>query len=366
MAHKEAPVELQIAAPPAGGHPEAAVLSLRESPPAPPMSGLRKASVLLITLGEVASAEVVKLLTEEEVQRISRAVAMAEPINSVQALSVLREFQQLATARSYVVKGGMDYAQKMLRNAFGAESARRLLDRVNQSITDEMASFDSLQKAEPQQLANFVHNEHPQTIALMLSHLNPSQAAAVLASLPANVRGNVTKRMAKLSEISPDIINRIAVVIGEKLQSLGDVKRQPYGGVGAVAEMLNRLDARVRNDVLSEIETDDGELVGTIRQLMFVFEDLLTVDAAGMKELIKATKREVLTVALKGTSEALQNHFAHNMSQTGGEMLKEDIEALGPVRIRDVEAAQQKVIAVARQLEEKGRLSLSANDQYVV
>jgi flagellar motor switch protein FliG len=180
------------------------------------------------------------------------------------------------------------------------------------------------------------------------------------------VRGNVVKRMAKLSEISPEIISRIALVIGEKLKSLGDVKRQPYGGVGAVAELLNRLDGRLRNDVLNEIESGDTELAETIRQLMFVFEDLLGVDSAGIRELLNVVDRNVLTVALKGTSEALQNHFMQNMSMAGAEMLREDIEVLGPVKIRDVEAAQQKIIALVRDLESKGRLSLSPNDQYVV
>jgi flagellar motor switch protein FliG len=360
---------LQIAAPSSPKTPAAGtkdVLSLREPAPPVPMTGLRKAAVLLITIGEVASAEIIKGLGDEEVQRISRVIATTEPISSQQALEVLREFQQLAAARSYVVKGGLEYAQKMLRNAFGVEAARRLLDRVTQSIGEDMANFDALQKAEPQQLANFVHEEHPQTIALMLSHLNPSQAAAVLTALPAAVRGNVVKRMAKLSEISPEIISRIALVIGEKLKSLGDVKRQPYGGVGAVAELLNRLDGRLRNDVLNEIESGDTELAETIRQLMFVFEDLLGVDSAGIRELLNVVDRNVLTVALKGTSEALQNHFMQNMSMAGAEMLREDIEVLGPVKIRDVEAAQQKIIALVRDLESKGRLSLSPNDQYVV
>lgn len=334
----------------------------------PAMSGMRKASVLLITMGDVASGEIIKDLGEDEVQRIGRAVTMADPVTSEEALAVLEEFCQLATARRYVVKGGFEYASKMLRNAFGTDAARRLLDRVTQSINDEKANFDALQKAEPQQLANFVHNEHPQTIALILSHLNPSQSAAVLTALPAGMRVNVARRIANLEQISPDIIGRIAHVIGDKLQALGDVNRQSYGGVRALAEMFNRLDARLRHEVLSELAQDDGELVNTIRQLMFVFEDLLSVDPAGLRELVSAADRGVLAMALKGTSDALLNRLSENMSYTGAQMLREDIEALGPVRIKDVETAQQRIIALARELEGKGLLSLSgaSNDQYVV
>lgn len=337
-------------------------------PHAPTLSGIRKASVLLITMGDVASGEIIKDLSDDEVQRIGRAVTTADPVTSEEALAVLEEFCQLATARRYVVKGGFDYASKMLRNAFGTDAARRLLDRVTQSINDEKANFDALQKAEPQQLANFVHNEHPQTIALILSHLNPSQSAAVLTALPATLRVNVARRIANLEQISPDIIGRIAHVIGDKLQSLGDVNRQSYGGVRALAEMFNRLDARLRHEVLNELAQDDSELVGMIRQLMFVFEDLLSVDPAGIRELVSAADRGVLAVALKGTSDALLNHLSENMSYTGAQMLREDIEALGPVRIKDVETAQQRIITLARELEAKGLLSLAgaANDQYVV
>jgi len=334
----------------------------------PPTDGLRKAAVLLITIGDQASGEIIKHLTEAEIQDISKAISTATPVSSEEALSVLREFYQLSVARNYVVAGGMEYASKMLKNAFGVEYARRLLDRVALSIGNEMASFDSLQKAEPQQLANFVHSEHPQTVALILSHLNPSQAAALLTALPPHLRADLSRRMACLEQISPEIIAKIANVIGEKLKSLGDLSRESYGGVRAVAEMLNRMDARLRKDILNDLSRNDQELVDTIRHLMFVFEDLLTVDAAGVKELLAAVDRKTLIMALKGTSERLQEHIMKNMSQAGGEMLREDMEALGPVRIKDVETAQQQIISTARTLEAKGVLSLagSAGEQYVV
>lgn len=348
--------------------PSAAQAVVPLPPAKPKLTGLRKAVVLLITLGEEASSAVVKDLGEEEVHLISKSITTAEPVTSEEAYEVLREFNDLATARSYVVKGGMEYAAKMLRRAFGQEGARRLLDRVNNSISTEAANFDSLQKTEPQQLANFIHGEHPQTIALILSHLNPSQAAALLAAMPDEMRANLTRRMANLEQISPEIISKIAHVVGDKLRSLGDISRQSYGGVRAVAEMFNYMDASQRKNILNSIAQSDPELVATIRHLMFVFEDLLTVDAAGIRELLAVVDRHVLTVALKGTSEKLQNHVFQNLSMASSEILREDIEAMGPVKIKDVEAAQQEVISVLRELEASGVLSLAngPSERYVV
>lgn len=348
--------------------------ALVKSPPATvapsgsSISGLRKAAVLLITIGEMASAEIIKDLSEEEVQQIGKAVTTAEPVTSGEAFAVLSEFNELALARSYVVKGGSEYAAKMLRQAFGTEAARRLLERVNQSIGTEAANFDSLQKAEPQQLANFIHGEHPQTIALILSHLHPAQSAALLAAMPAEMRSDLARRMANLEQISPEIISKIAHVIGEKLKSLGEISRQSYGGVRAVAEMFNNLDAGMRKEILNEMSAEEAELVATIRHLMFVFEDLLTIDAAGIREIVNAAERDTLTMALKGTSEKLQNHLMQTMSEAGAEMLREDIEALGPVKIRDVENAQQQIISLVRELEAAGVLSISTGPQegYVV
>lgn len=332
------------------------------------LSGLRKATVFLIAIGEQASAQVIKDLSEEEVQLIGKSITTADPVSSEDAFSVLQEFHELALARSYVVKGGPDYASRMLRAAFGNDAARRLLDRVNQAIGAESANFDSLQKAEPQQLANFVHAEHPQTIALILSHLPAPQAAALLAAMPSETRSDLARRMANLEQISPEIIAKIAGVIGDRLKSLGDISRQSYGGVRAVAEMFNHLDASMRNEILNQISEDDAPLVGTIRDLMFVFEDLLTIDASGIRELINVVDRYALTLALKGTSEKLQNHILQNMSAAGAEMFREDMEALGPVKIRDVEAAQQKVIATVRELEAAGLLSITsgAQETYVI
>jgi flagellar motor switch protein FliG len=332
------------------------------------LRGYQKAAVFLVTLGEECSAEILKHLTEDEVNLVTQAIARIPNVNADQADGILEEFYQMTLAQEFVVKGGLDYTKKMLLAAFGPETTKRLMDRLSKTLGSDVASFDALQRADPQQLAKFIHNEHPQTIALVLSHLNPTQAASLLVSLPQRIRSDVAIRMANLDQISPEIIHKIASVIGQKLQTLGDFSRESYGGVRAVSEMFNRLDSGSSKDILADIEQQDANLFETIRQLMFVFDDLLLIDGVGIKEVLSRVDRKVLTCALKGTSEQLRNHMFTAMSQRGAEMLREDIDALGPMKIRDVDAAQQQIISVVRQLESEGVLSLkrAVGEQYVM
>jgi flagellar motor switch protein FliG len=253
-------------------------------------------------------------------------------------------------------------------NAFGPETAKRLMDRLLKALGDGLTTFDALQKADPGQLAKFLHNEHPQTIALVLSHLNPSQAAALLASLPPHLRGDVALRVASLDQISPEVISKIAAVIGQKMNAIGEFSRESYGGVRAVAEMFNRLDSETAKEILASIESQDTNLVETIRHLMFVFEDILLIDVNGLKEVVNRIDRKVLTLALKGTGEQIKNHFFQCMSSRGAETMREEIDSLGPVRIREVETAQQQIITAIRGLEAEGVLSVrgTVGEQYVV
>jgi len=334
-----------------------------------PLSGLKKAAVLLVTMGEAASALVLKHFNEDEVHVLGREVARLQQVTNETSERVLEEFYQMSVAHDYVLKGGVDYARKMLVSAFGPDQARSLLDRLMKTIGSDAANFDALQKADPQQLAKFIHSEHPQTIALILSHLKASQAAALLSSLPAEMRPDVALRMAHLDQISPDIIARIATIIGQKLKALGELNRESYGGIHAVAEMFNRLDAGSSKEILTNIEVQDPSLVETVRHLMFVFEDLLTVDGNAIKEILSRVDRKMLTLALKGTSEQLRNHFMGNMSTRGSEMLREEMDTMGPVKIKDVEGAQQQIISVVRQLEADGTISMKGGgggEQYVL
>src|SRR5690242_10849922 len=228
------------------------------------LPGLRKAAMLLIVLGEQTSADLLQHLSEDEVLRVSREVARITAISSDQAEVVLNEFNHVLTAGEYVARGGLEYARKLLTRAFNPDQAKRLLDRLAKALGAEAASFDAIQKADPQQLAKFIHNEHPQTIALVLSHLSASQAAALLNSLPPGLRSDVSLRMASLDQISPEVILKIAGVIGQKLRALGEFSRESYGGVRAVAEILNRLDSTSSREILEDVERQDTNVAETI------------------------------------------------------------------------------------------------------
>jgi flagellar motor switch protein FliG len=332
------------------------------------MTGAQKAAVLLVMLGDKSSAELIKQLPEDDIQLVSREIARISTISTDQAESVLEEFYQMTTAHDFVVRGGLDYAKSMLINAFGPEAAQKIMDRLSKTLGHDMANFDALQKADPQQLAKFLHAEHPQTIALVLSHLNPTQAAALLAALPPEQRADISLRVAHLDQISPDVINKIATVIGQKLNALGDYSRQSYGGVRSVAEMFNRLDSDTSKKVLADIEAQDPALVETIRHMMFVFDDLLLLDENAIKAILGRVDRKVPMVALKGTTDRMKTHFLSTMSERGAQMMREDIEALGPIKVKDVEVAQQEIISVLRLLEAEGVVSLrgAVGEQYVV
>ena len=332
------------------------------------MNGVRKAATLMLLMGEEISALVLRELSEGEVQVVAREIARSESMTSEQAEAALEEFYQMNVAHDFAVRGGLDYAKKMLTTAFGPDAGKKLVDRLVMMMGGEYAHLDVLQKADPQQLARFIHNEHPQTIALVLSHLSSASAASLLYSLPPELRPDVALRMANLDQITPEIVNKIAKVIGDKLQSIGQFSRESYGGVRAVSEIFNQLDAGASKDILDVIESQNPNLVETIRQLMFVFEDLVNIDANQLKEFTARIDRKVLTVALKGTSGKLKEHFFSTMSARGVEMLKEDIESMGPVKIKDVEGSQQQIIALVRQLDAEGVISLKGGgaEQYVV
>ena len=332
------------------------------------LPGVRKAAILMVMIGDEASSSILRELDNEEVEQISKEIARVQALAPEEAEGVLEEFHHMVTAREYVIKGGLDYARKVLVNAFGNEQAQRMLDRLMKALGNETLSFDALQKSDPQQLSKFIHAEHPQTIALILSHLNPSQAAGLLSQLPKELRADVAMRMANLDQISPDIISKIANVVGLKLRALGEMSRESYGGVDAVAEMFNRLDSNATKDILEDIEGNNPDLANSIRHLMFVFEDLLLLDINSIKELLGKVDRKILTVALKGTSEKMKTHLLQAMSQRGADMLREDMDAMGPIKIKEVEAAQQQIIAVVRQLESEGVISLkgATGEQYVV
>jgi flagellar motor switch protein FliG len=342
------------------------VLSVRR--PADGLSGAAKAAVLCLSLGEDVASEVFKFLDEDEVHMISRELTNLQRVGSDVTDDVIEEFHQLLLTQSYVSTGGVDYAKRLLIKAYGPENAKRLLDKITRSL-ESTAGFEALQKVDPQQLSKLFQNEHPQTIAVVLSHLDASTAASTLEFVPEAQRTDVVLRMSNLQEISQDVVRRVSMVLDQKLKSVGDDSRQKLGGVRSVAEICNRLDREVTRKMLDEIETSQPDLALAIRNLMVTFDDLLLVDDVGIREILQRVDKKILTLALKGTIPELQNRFFGNMSGKAVEMMKEEMDYLGQVKVKDVSTAQRQVVDVLRELDEKGVVSLSSGgvseDSYV-
>jgi flagellar motor switch protein FliG len=331
------------------------------------MNGAKKAAILMVLLGDEASAGIFRFMQEDEIQEISKEISRLGEINHDVADEILEDFYRLTLAQSFLARGGPEFAKKLLMKAFGPDSSKKLLDYLNISLQSAIVGFDNLQKADPVQLSKFIQSEQPQTIALVLAHLNSSQAAALLSSLPAPLRGDVIMRMANLEQISPDVISKITTILEQKLKSLGDFSRESYGGIRAVAELINRMETKSAAAILEKVEGENPALALSIRNLMFVFDDVLLIDDQGMREILQRVDKKTLTVALKGTSEELRNQFFRNMSARAVEMMREDMDVLGPIRVRDVETAQQQIVSVVRKLDESGVINLrgSGGDEYI-
>lgn len=322
------------------------------------LSGARKAAILCASLDGDAISEVFRYLEEDEVQIISRELASLQQIPSQVANGILEEFDQLLTARNFAITGGMDYAKKLITKAYGPETARRLLDRITRSL-ESTVGFEALQKIDPQQLSKLFQNEHPQTIALVLAHLEPPTAAATLRCLPEAQRADIALRMASLQSISQDVIRQISVVLDHKLKAIGNDNRQAVGGVRPVAEICNRLERDIAQKMLEEIEAGNPDLALAIRNLMMTFDDLLLLDDMGIRELLQRIDKKVLALALKGTAEELQNRFFKNMSSRAVEMMKEEMDFMGQVKLKDVTAAQREIVDIMRELDDQGVISLN-------
>lgn len=325
----------------------------------------RRAAIVLVMLGEEVASEILKHLNQEEAKELSKAIYLLGSIQPHEAETALQEFHQLASAHEYVVQGGLEFARKILSGAYGGDTAKKVLDHVTKSFGP--INLDLLAKSDPQQLAKFIEQEHPQTVALVMAHLPATMAAQMLSAFGAEMRADVVMRMASIEQISQDIITRITAILKQKLQAVGDFSRQSYGGVRAVSELLNRLDWNASKNILEQIEGNDPNLALTIRNLMFVFDDILTLDEQVIREALKVVDKKTLGVALKGTSEQLRQCFYRNMSERAVELLKEDMEYMGAVKIKDVEQSQQEIVNIIRKLEEEGVVSLKGGgEQYVV
>ena len=337
--------------------------------PAEKIPGARKAAIFCLSLGEDAAATLFKHLDEEEVQILTKELAMLPNVKSEVAEKVIEEFNQLLLARSYVTTGGVDYAKRLLNRSFGVETAKRLTDKVVHAI-ESPASFEALQKTDPAQLAKLFQSEHPQTIAVVLAHLDPSTAADVLKQMPESSRANIILRLSNLQTVSQDVIKRISQVFNQKLSSFGSAgSRTSIGGIRAVAEICNRLDRDTMKQMMEQIEEGNPDLSLEIRNLMVTFEDLLLIDDIGIREILQRVDKKVLALSLKGTVEELQERFFSNMSSRAVEMMKEEMDFMGQVKLKEVTEAQREIVEVLRELDEEGVISLAGSgggeDEYV-
>lgn len=331
------------------------------------ISSARKAAILCLTLGEEAATEVFKHLDEEEVQILSKELALLPDVKSHISDGVVEEFHQLLTARNYVTMGGVDYAKRLLIRSFGPDQAKRLTDKVMTSL-ETPASFEALQKTDPQQLAKLFQSEHPQTIAVVLAHLESGMASTVLQQLPESMRADIILRLASLQTVSQDVVKRIATVLNQKLSTVSGIGRSNVGGIRAVADICNTLDRETMRMMMEQIEEENPDLSLEIRNLMVTFEDILLIDDVGIREIMQRVDKKVLALALKGTVTELQDRFFSNMSSRAVEMMKEEMDFMGQVKLRDVTGAQREIVEVLRLLDEQGIVSLGGAggaDEYV-
>jgi flagellar motor switch protein FliG len=330
------------------------------------LSGARKAAIMLSVLTEDAAASVMRDLNHIELQRVADEVANLGTVPLEVSLQVIEEYQKMTQAQDYLVQGGYDLARRLLTKAFGESEAVNILQRLTKAR--ELKPLESLQRSDPQKLARFLEGEHPQTIALVLGQLGDRQASALLMNLPNDTRAEAVKRLANLRRFSPELAEKVSTMLSQKLKTVGEQGKRAYSGFQSVADIMNCIDTTVAQEILENIENEEPTLAISIRDLMFTFADLLQVGESHIRELTGAVDKKVLAMALKGTDEGLKNHFFRTMSSRAVEMLKEDVELLGPVRSKDVIKAQTEIVAIARQLETEGRIVLKgeANEEFLV
>lgn len=323
----------------------------------PEISGPQKAAILLISLGPEYSAMLFKHLTDEEIEKLTLEIANQKQVEPEIKQTVISEFYQMAMAKSYLSSGGLQYAQNVLEKALGSEKASIIISRLTTSL--QVRPFDFLHKTDPSQLLNFIQNEHPQTIALIMAYLDPDQAAIILSALPQDRRAEVSKRIAEMDRTSPDVLREVERVLERKLSALVTQDFNVAGGIKAIVEVLNRTDMSTQKDILDNLEVDNPELAEEIKKLMFVFDDIVMVDDRSMQVVLGQVDNKDLALALKAAQAEVSEKIFKNMSKRAGDMLREELEYMGPVKIRDVEDAQQRIVNVVRTLEEKGEIVIS-------
>ena len=325
----------------------------------PEIPGMRKAAILMVTLGEELAKTMFQSLTEANVQRVTEEIMSLRAVTPEETTQVLTEFYGLLETQQYIGQGGPDYAKRLLTEAFGASRAEELLAQVRILQDRSAGDLKILQKMDVQQLSKFLENEHPQTVALVLAHLDAKRGSKVLMNLKEETRVDAVRRLAEMRQFSPEMAQQVALVLNRRMEAMGDGQsRRSYSGFKVVAELLNMLDQESSKNILEEIETNQPQIAIGIRTLMFTFDDLLTVPAISIREIVGAADKRTLALALKGAKDGIRAHLYKAMSSRAVEMLKEDMETMGPIRAKDVNTAQQELLQLARKLESEGKVVL--------
>ena len=321
------------------------------------LTGRQKAAILLISLGPDVSAQVYKHLTEEEIEKLTLEISGVKKVESSQKEEVLEQFHQIALAQDYIAQGGIAYAKTVLEKAIGAEHAQAVIRRLTSSL--QVKPFDFARKTDPNQILNFIQGEHPQIIALVLSYLDNEQAGQILSELPQEMQADIAKRIALMDSTSPEIIYEVERILEQKLSSTVTQDYTQTGGIQAVVEVLNGVDRSTERTILDALEIQDPELAEEIKKRMFVFEDIVTLDNRAIQRVIREVENDDLRLALKVASEEVQEVVFSNMSSRMAETFKEEMEFMGPVRLKDIEEAQTRIVASIRRLEEVGEIVIA-------
>lgn len=329
-------------------------------------TGIQKAAILLIALGPERSADIFKHLKEDEIEELTLEIANTRSVSPQVKEDVLNEFYQICLAQQYIAEGGIGYAKELLDKALGEDRAKEVITKLTASL--QVRPFEFVRKTDPSQLLNFIQDEHPQTIAMILSYLTSAQAALVIGALPPEKQADVAKRIAMMDRTSPDVIKEVERVLEKKLSSLVNQDYTIVGGVNAIVNILNTVDRTTEKHIMESLEIEEPELADEIRKKMFVFEDILLLDDRAIQRVLRDVDNADLGVALKAANEEVQNVIFKNLSKRLAAMIKEDMEFMGPVRMKDVEEAQQKVVSVIRKLEDSGEIVISrgGGDEIVV
>lgn len=330
------------------------------------VSGLQKAAILLIALGPERSANVFKHLKEDEIEELTLEIANTRNITPKVKDAVISEFYQVCLAQQYIAEGGINYAKEVLEKSFGADRAMDVIGKLTASL--QVKPFEFIRKTDASQLLNFIQDEHPQTIALILSYLSAAQSALILSALPPDRQADVAKRIAIMDRTSPEVIKEVEKVLESKLSSLVNQDYTIIGGVDAVVEILNTVDRGTEKHIMETLEIEEPELADEIRKKMFVFEDILLLDDRAIQRVLRDVDNGDLATALKGSNEEVQNAIFNNLSKRLAAMIKEDMEFMGPVRMKDVEEAQQKIVNIIRKLEDAAEIVISrgGGDEIIV